>query len=157
MHQPILITDPAKIELQPETIPSEWILGGAPVARRAKLATSPDWTSSVVVWDCTPGRFNWHYMQDEAVFVISGEAFMVNEQGEERRFGAGDIGFFPAGTTCSWRVSDDFRKVAFLCEPIWRPLGFVIKVSKKALRAVGILGKSPLMFALAAWALWGRE
>jgi len=154
MAEPILITNQATIELQLEEIPPDWILAGAPIARRVKLATSPDWASSIVVWDCTPGRFNWHYMQDEAVFVISGEAFMVSENGEERRFGAGDIGFFPAGTKCSWRVSKDFRKVAFLREPMWRPIGFLFKVSKKALRALGVLGKSPLLFALLVSSLW---
>jgi len=157
MSQPILIIAPATTELQPEAIPPDWILSGAPVARKIKLATSHDWASSIVVWDCTPGRFQWHYMQDEAVFVISGEAFLINEKGEERRFGVGDFGFFPAGTTCSWRVSEDFRKVAVLREPMWRPLGFAFKVTKKILRAVGILGKSPIVFALAAWALWTSQ
>jgi uncharacterized protein len=154
MSQPILIATPAIIELQSEAIPPDWILSGTPVARKSKLATSHDWASSIVVWDCTAGRFHWHYMQDEAVFVISGEAFLVNENGEERRFAAGDFGFFPAGTSCTWRVSSNFRKVAVLREPMWRPLGFILKVSKKVLRAVGILDKSPLMFALAAWAYW---
>ena len=154
MSQPILITTPATVELQPEAIPPDWILSGTPVARKSKLATSHDWASSIVVWDCTAGRFHWHYMQDEAVFVISDEAFLVNANGEERRFGAGDFGFIPAGTSCTWRVSSNFRKVAVLREPMWRPLGFILKVSKKVLRAVGILDKSPLMFALAAWAYW---
>jgi uncharacterized cupin superfamily protein len=157
MSQPILITTPATVELQPEAIPSDWILSGTPVARKNKLATSDDWVSSIVIWDCTVGRFHWHYVQDEAVFVISGEAFLINENGEERRFGAGDFGFFPAGTSCTWRVSADFRKVAVLREPMWRPLGFVLKVSKKLLRVVGILGRSPFLFALAAWTYWNTR
>lgn len=145
MLQSILITTPSTLDLLPEVIPPEWISGGTPVARKVKIATSHDWTSSIVVWDCTPGRFQWHYMQDESVFVVSGEAFMVGENGEERRFGAGDFGFFPAGTTCNWRVTEHFRKVAVLREPMWRPLGFVFKVAKKALRAMGLLGKPQLI------------
>lgn len=155
MSEQVLITTPAKLELEPEVIPPDWISAGTPTARKTKLSTSHDWASSVVVWDCTPGQFRWHYMQDESVFVISGEAFLINENGVERRFGAGDFGFFPAGTTCRWRVSEHFRKVAVLREPMWRPLGFAFKVSKKVLRAVGLLGKPPLTFVFFAWLLGG--
>jgi hypothetical protein len=76
--------------------------------------------------------------------VVSGEAIMTNETGEERRFGAGDIGFFPAGTSCTWLVPDHIRKVAVLKETMWRPLGFGLKVWNKLLRTVGLSGKSPL-------------
>jgi uncharacterized protein len=153
MSQPILITTPSTTELEPEVIPPEWVSGCAPIARRTKLATSNDWASSVVVWDCTPGQFQWHYMQDECVFVVSGEAFLIEADGKERRFAAGDFGFFPAGTTCNWRVSEHFRKVAVLREPMSRPLGFAFKVTKKLVRALGLLGKPPLMLLAPLWLL----
>jgi len=59
---------------------------------------------------------------------------MMDDRGKEHRFGAGDIAFFPAGTACSWRVTEHIRKVAVVRETMWRPLGFVLKVSKKILR-----------------------
>jgi len=59
---------------------------------------------------------------------------MLDDDGEEHRFGAGDIAFFPAGTACTWRVTEYIRKVAVVRETIWPPLGFVLKVSKKILR-----------------------
>jgi hypothetical protein len=96
--------------------------------------TSRDWSSTVVVWDCTPGSFRWRYSKDETVHFLSGEAFMMDDRGKEHRFGAGDIAFFPAGTACSWRVTEHIRKVAVVRETMWRPLGFVLKVSKKILR-----------------------
>jgi uncharacterized protein len=140
----IVMAAPASVELDPEPIPQEWILSGAPVSRSRNLVRSRDWTSTVVVWDCTAGSFRWHYSQDETILVISGEAFLMLENGEERRFGAGDVGFFPAGTTCTWRVADYIRKVAVLRENMWRPLGFCLKAWKKLLRIVGLSGKSPL-------------
>ena len=79
---------------------------------------SGDRTSHVVVWDCTPGSFKWHYGMDETIVVISGEAFMINEKGEERRFGPGDMGFFPAGTSCTWRITEHLRKVGVLKENV---------------------------------------
>jgi uncharacterized protein len=144
MSKLIVTATPANVDLQPEPIPPEWILSGAPVARSHQLARSHDWTSSIVVWDCTAGSFKWHYGQDEVILVISGEAVRVKENGEEQRFGPGDLGFFPAGTLCTWRVDDHIRKVAVLRESVWQPLGFALKASKKLLRLMGLAGKSPL-------------
>lgn len=140
----ILMTDPTTVELEPEPIPQEWILSGAPVARAKLLVRSKDWTSSVVVWECAAGTFRWHYGRDETIFVISGEAFQLKENGEERRFGPGEVGFFPAGTSCTWRVDDHIRKVAVLRETMWSPVGLGLKAWKKVLRMAGLVGKSPL-------------
>ena len=142
--QSIMLTNAANVDLEPEPIPTEWILGGEPRARCKKLVRSRDWTSHIVVWDCTPGNFKWHFSMDEAIIVVSGEAFLINDSGEERRFGPGDLGFFPAGTSCKWRVSQHFRKIGVLREPLWRPLGLGLKAWHKLLQAVGIAEKSPL-------------
>lgn len=151
MSRSILMVNPSVVDLQPEPIPADWILSGTPQARGNKLATSHDWTSTVIVWDCTPGYFKWHYSKDEALLVLSGEAFIMNEKGEERRFGAGDLLFFPAGTSCTWRITEHIRKIAVLRETMWRPFGFVLKATKKLLRMAGLAGKSPLMIILTAW------
>lgn len=140
----IVMTMPSNVELAPDPIPQEWILKGTPVARSKILVRSRDWTSSVVVWDCTAGTFRWTYAQDETIVVVSGEAFLLLANGEERRFGAGEVGFFPAGVTCNWRIADHIRKVAVLRENMWRPLGFCLKAWKKLLRVAGLAGKSPL-------------
>ena len=140
----IVMAMPANVELAPDPIPQEWVLNGTPTARSKILVRSRDWTSSVVVWDCTAGSFRWTYGQDETIFVISGDAFLLLENGEERRFGAGEVGFFPAGVTCNWRIAEHIRKVAVLRENMWRPLGFCLKVWKKLLRVAGLAGKSPL-------------
>jgi uncharacterized protein len=140
----LLMFDPTTVELEPETIPSEWVLSGSPAPRGRVLARSKDWTESVVVWECAASSFRWHYARDETIFVISGAAFLLKENGEERRFGPGEVGFFPAGTTCTWRVDDHIRKVAVLRETMWSPFGLALKVWKKLLRIAGLSGKSPL-------------
>src|SRR5207247_1854806 len=77
----------AAADLSPAPTPRDWILNGTPEARSKELARSDDRTSHSMVWECTAGRFNWHYNKDETFVVISGEAFITNGQGEERRLG----------------------------------------------------------------------
>jgi uncharacterized cupin superfamily protein len=144
ISESILITPTATVELEPEPIPLDWIVSGSPVARCKKMVRSHDRTSHVVVWDCTPGSFKWYYGMDETIVVISGEAFMINEKGEERRFGPGDLGFFPAGTWCTWRITETLRKVGVLKETVGLPIGLAVKAWHKGLRIVGLGGKSAL-------------
>ena len=94
-HGSIMVATATSVVLEPEPIPSDWVLSGSPEARCKKLVRSNDWTSHVVVWDCTPGSFKWHYSMDETIIIISGEAFMINNNGEERRFGPGDRPMHP--------------------------------------------------------------
>ena len=70
---------------------------------------------------------------------------MNDEKGVERRFGPGDIAFFPAGSNATWRHPDHFRKVAILKESVWRPLGIGLKLWNKLLRMIGITDTSPLL------------
>jgi uncharacterized cupin superfamily protein len=133
---PVLIVAVASVELEPAPIPLDWIVSGSPVARCKNMERTHDHTAHIVVWDCTPGSFKWRYGMDEAIVVISGESFVTNEKGEERHFGPGDLGFFPAGTSCTWRITRTFRKVALLKESIWHPLRLCAKAWHKLLRVV---------------------
>jgi mannose-6-phosphate isomerase-like protein (cupin superfamily) len=98
-----------------------------------------------MVWECTAGRFNWHYSEDETVVVISGEVFITAEKGDETRLGQGDVGFFPAGSSCIWRINDRVKKVAVLRKDMPIALGFGVRVWNKALRIAGLRGQSSLM------------
>src|SRR5579885_346681 len=153
MLNPFLMVDPASVELEPEPIPQAWIQNGSPQARSKTMSRSRDWTSHIVVWECTAGQFQWTYGTDEAIMVVSGDAVMLGKDGSERRIGPGDLGFFPKGFSCTWRIDNHIRKVAVLREPLWRPLGLALKVWNKCLRTIGIVGKSPLMFTAAALVL----
>lgn len=131
----MLVPSNIEIDSPMQPISGSRVLGGAPTSRSKVLVRSRDLAAHILVWECTAGRFNWYYEQDESVVVVSGEAFLVNESGEERRFGPGDVGFFPAGTHCTWRVPGDFRKVAVVREAMWRPVGVFVKTWNKILRA----------------------
>jgi uncharacterized cupin superfamily protein len=159
MSKSILMLTAATEELEPQGHPilPAWVLSGTPVSRVKNLGRSHDLTSNMVVWECSAGSFNWFYTQDEALFVVSGEAFIGNGKGEECRLGPGDFGFFPAGTSCTWRVPHRVRKVAVVRETMWRPLGLGLKVWSKFRRILGRAGKSPLMLVLPAWASWSLE
>jgi uncharacterized protein len=131
---PVVIVTAASVELEPAPIRPDWIVSGSPLARRREMVRSRDRTSHVVVWECTPGSFKWCYGMDEAIVIISGECFMINEKGEERRFGPGDLGFFPAGTSCTWRITQTLRKVAVLKENVSLRLRLGAKAWHKLLR-----------------------
>ena len=140
----ILIEAAASADLEPAPISPDWILAGNPKARGKMLAKSHDRTSSIWVWECTAGRFNWHYSEDETVVVISGEVFITTEKGPEKRLGQGDMGFFPAGSSCIWRVNDRIKKVAVLRKDLPPPLGIGVRIWHKLLRMVGLRGGSSL-------------
>jgi uncharacterized cupin superfamily protein len=148
MSKSIVIAAANAAELNLSPISPDWILSGTPEARNKLLAKSHDGTSSILVWECTAGRFNWHYGEDETVVVIAGEVFITTENGEERRLGQGDMGFFPAGSSCTWRVADRIKKVAIVRKDLPLPLGFGVRAWHKLLRIVGLRGRSSLMPAL---------
>jgi uncharacterized protein len=140
----LLVDNPATIELEPEPIPRDWILAGAPAASVKMLSRSRDWTSSIIVWDCTPGRFSYHYNKDEILFVISGQATITNKEGQTLDFEPGAVVYIPAGASCIWDIKNRIRKVAVMRESLWRPHGICVKVWAKLLRVAGVGGKSPL-------------
>lgn len=148
MIHPVVIAASAVDGLEPAPITPGWILSGTPQARSKILAKSHDGTSYIMVWECTAGRFNWHYNEDETVVVIAGEVFIGNDKGEEIRLGQGDMGFFPAGSSAAWRVADHVRKVAVLRKDLPPPVGLGVRAWHKLLRISGLRGASPLASAI---------
>jgi len=154
VSESILCATLADVELEPGSIPAEWVLSGNPETRSKILGRSGDLLAHVIVWECGAVSYKWHYNQDEAYIVLSGEGFMTNEKGVERRFGPGDVAFFPAGSNATWRHPDHFRKVAVLKESVWRPLGIGLKLWNKLLRMIGITNTSPFLLAMAVGVGW---
>src|SRR5260370_30351147 len=135
MSQSIVVALPAQIDLAPAPIPADWILAGKPEARSKQLVRSRDGASSIMAWSCTAGRFNWRYTVDETVHIISGEVFITDETGEERRLGPGDMAFFPAGSRSIWAGPRQGRKLA-LCRPaLPLPFGFALRGWDRPARA----------------------
>jgi uncharacterized cupin superfamily protein len=145
MPKSIVLADTASVDLEPIPISPDWILAGTPEARGKILAKSSDGTSYIMVWECTAGRFNWHYSEDETVVVLSGDVLITTKIGEEKRLGQGDMGFFPAGSSCTWHINDRIKKVAVLRKDLPPPLGFGLRAWHKLLRMVGLRGQSSLI------------
>jgi uncharacterized protein len=135
---------PTSVVLNPSPIRPEWILRGSPKAWSKEVTRSRDRMSQILVWECSAGLFMWHYNKDESLVVISGEVFVTTQSGQELRLGPGDAAFFPAGTTCTWRVTGPLRKVAIMREPMWPPLGFAVKGWNRMLSIVGLTGRPSL-------------
>jgi uncharacterized protein len=148
MSKSIVIADAATADLKTAPIARDWILDGSPETRNKEIAKSLDQASSILVWDCTAGRFNWHYSTDETLVVTSGEAFISDQNGGERRIGPGDIVFFPAGTSATWRVPTYIRKVAVLRQTMPRPVRYGVRACNLLRRMVRALdGKHVLELA----------
>src|SRR5207247_6058214 len=75
MSKSIVMATAATADLVPAPIPAGWILQGAPAATKKQLVRSADLNSYILAWECTPGRFTWHYSADETLGVHSGQAF----------------------------------------------------------------------------------
>jgi uncharacterized protein len=112
-------------------IPRGWILEGNPVARNRRLAGSSDQLATTFMWDCTSGRFFWHYDEDEVVHVLEGAAVIENAAGVRRALQAGDTFLFPAGSTYQWTVPSYVRKVAFLYSPLSREMRIVRRILER--------------------------
>jgi uncharacterized protein len=136
----VVFAAPASVELESAPIPEHWLIEGTPQARAKRLATSADGTSAIIAWSCTPGRFNWHYTVDEVLHIISGEVFVTDENGDNRRLGPGDMVFFPAGSSSVWHVTQEVRKLAICRHAMPRPFGFALRALNKL---IGILYGSP--------------
>ena len=65
--------------LKSSPINPAWILEGRPVARNVVLSTSDDTTACTILWDCTAGKFNWHYDFDETVHIVEGSVVVRSE------------------------------------------------------------------------------
>ncbi len=135
----------AVAELEPSPITPSWILSGTPEARNKMLASNHDRAAHIMVWECTPGHFNWDYSEDETIVVISGEVFITDNIDQERRLGPGDVAFFPAGSSCKWRITSKLRKVAVLRHILPMPLALSLRIWNKLFQIAGMRGRSPLL------------
>ena len=109
--------DPATATLAPAPIPLSWVVEGHPKTEAAEIAHTDDGSTKVYVWQTSAARFNWFYESDEIVSVIDGEVFIDDHVHGTRRLGPGDVAFFPAGASTTWRVPDHLRKIATLKRP----------------------------------------
>lgn len=111
--------------LRADPIEPSWVLEGDPVARTSGWAESADGTTSHWTWDCTAGRFRWHFALDETIVVICGSV-RIDVAGHVHELAVGDAAYFPAGTWSVWTVEDHVRKHAVLRVPVPRAMAYAV-------------------------------
>lgn len=117
--------------LVPSPIPQAWILEGNPTARSKRLAVSTDQLATTWMWDCTAGRFNWFYDDDEVVHLLEGSVIIEDAAGVQKHLQAGDTFLFPAGSWYQWTVPNYVRRIAFLHPPLSRELKIIRGILKR--------------------------
>jgi uncharacterized cupin superfamily protein len=132
----IVIANVSATELQQAPIKQSSILSGTPEARNRLLVRSSDKLAHILVWECSPGTFYWHYDEAETAVIISGETILTFENGRERRVGPGDMVYFPAGCSCHWRITSKIRKVAIMHRFLPPSLALGLQICNKLLRIV---------------------
>ena len=126
-----IVIGETSVNLKPAPIRRDWITEGDPVARNALLARSYDGTSCTLVWDCTPGKFTWHYDTDETIHVLEGSIVLDDGVAPARRLGPGDVVFFPAGAVVRWTVETHVRKLAFFRRPLPKPIAIAARAARR--------------------------
>jgi uncharacterized cupin superfamily protein len=132
MPEPSLAFANTDIELKSAPIRREWILDGDPVARNQVLARSEDRMATTLVWDCTAGRFRWIYDVDETIHILDGEVRLTAADGSVKRLCAGDVVFFPAGSSATWQIDRYVRKLAFFRQPVPKSMSLFLRAFRKA-------------------------
>ena len=141
-----------KVDLKPAPINPNWIKAGAPIARNALLSSSYDRTSCTLVWDCTPGEFEWRYDTNETIHILEGSIVLEDGFTPRRRLGPGDVVFFPAGAVVSWTVETHVRKLAFFHRSIPLPVALMSRAfakTKRMIRDRFLPGSAPLPISVA--------
>jgi len=113
MSRALVETTNLVVKLTPKPIEPSWILEGNPVAQWCVLSKSADGLASTMVWECSEGKFNWHYSFDETVLILEGSIVLENDAMAPTRYGPGDVIFFRDGAHARWHVEGRVRKLAF--------------------------------------------
>ncbi len=117
-----IIVHHVDMNLRPAPINPDWVIDGSPTARNLELSRSPDGLARTVLWDCTPGRFQWIYDIDETIHILEGSVMLDDGVAGPRRYGPGDVVFFPAGAIVQWTVEIHVRKLAFFRRGLPAPI-----------------------------------
>ena len=122
--------------LTPSPIEPSWIIEGNPVAQSCLLSKSEDGQAWTVVWQCSKGKFDWHYDIDETILILEGSIVLESDAMAPTRYSPGDVIFFREGAHAKWHVESKVRKLAFCrkTQPIL--LGFASRVFSKIKRTL---------------------
>jgi uncharacterized cupin superfamily protein len=101
---------------QDAPIPSDWLLVGNPRPVMCLTSVSRRTGATSGRWRCEASVFNFSYVADEWIYIISGDARVTIGQ-RVRELKPGDSAFFPKGATALWEVSVPVEKSFVLAGP----------------------------------------
>ena len=130
LEQTISIDGPRELhfnahDLTPAPLPRAWIIEGNPVARDKRLVDSGGRLPRTIMWDCTAGRFEWLYREDEVAHVLEGLVIIEDAVGARQILHTGDTYLFAAGSRYQWTVPNYVRKIAFSYSPLSREMRLI--------------------------------
>jgi uncharacterized cupin superfamily protein len=137
MSGPKISNYSALMDLHSAPINPAWIREGTPAARNRIIAPSTDRFGWTMLWDCTAGKFDWHYSIDETVHIIEGSVTVTDAAGATFTLKPGDVAFFPAGSVAHWHVENYVRKVAYCQKPVPAIIAFPIRMLRKIFAQFG--------------------
>ena len=62
------------------------------------------------IWEKEASEFPWYYDAKETCYLLEGEVTVIPDGGDPVSFGAGHLVTFPAGMSCTWKISKAVRK-----------------------------------------------
>ena len=100
---------PADTGMMPrDPLPAEIVQSGKPIQTGHTYHEADGGVFSAGVWDCTELQLIASpYDVDEFMIVLEGSIVIEHEDGESRRFRAGEAFVIPKGTPCSW-LQDEY-------------------------------------------------
>ena len=140
----LIVLSKTNIDLRPSPIEPSWIIEGTPTARNAVLDRSADGMATTMVWECSEGRFHWHYDFDETVHILEGSITLESDDMPATRLGPGDVIVFKNGAHARWHVEGYVRKLAFCRRTQPALLGLALRAAGKLKSLVtGSKGRRP--------------
>ncbi len=94
--------------------PAEGTIEGKPIETTSEYYAEGGNTTGV--WECTPGRMFGEQEEDEFITIISGKLGLIDPDGHEEIFVAGDSVFLPKGASLTWVVYETIRKFYMTAE-----------------------------------------
>lgn len=62
------------------------------------------------IWTKEVSEFPWTYDTKETCYFLAGEVTIIPRGGTPVTIGKGDLVTFPAGMSCTWKITQDVRK-----------------------------------------------
>ena len=62
------------------------------------------------IWEKEVSCFDWYYDEAEVCYLLKGKVVVKTKDGQEVKFGAGNLVTFPKGLSCVWDIKEPVKK-----------------------------------------------